>query len=100
MKRILFNILTLAALFTGFSSCDNTDPLITNLENYNFTKNGDQQKGIAGEYLKDSIGIYIYDNAWNVIENQNNTNEEILIKIDEIKGGGSVDKNEFVEKIY
>lgn len=96
MKRILFDILTLVVLITGFSSCDNIDPLITNLENYNFTKNGDKQKGIAGEFLNDSIRIYINNNTWNVIENQNNTDVKLLIKIDEIIGGGSVDKNEFI----
>ena len=82
-KLILFVCLTL--LFVLNSCKKYPDPLFENLKNYYYTKWGFDQREFAGNYLKDSIKTYVFEN--------NAIYSGAEIHYDIVKGGGSVDQN-------
>ena len=69
-------------------SCNKYEgPFLETTENYSFSKYGDGQKTLAGNYFEDAIGIVVYNNL------TYSTNEELSALFTVIAGDGTVDDN-------
>ena len=85
MKKIVFVFFIISI----FLSCEKyPEPANETLEYFYFTIIGDNQSGVAGEYLDQEIGVYIDLNAVTL-----STNKQFQLEIQVTQGGGSVDQN-------
>ena len=92
LNKIINGLLQLTVLcivlVSSFSCSGKDDPSIKDLEAFNFYNSGNDQRGFAGQYLKDSlvVGYSQY------IQNPDSTKQSIHVHFEVIAGGGSIDK--------
>jgi len=85
MKKILFTLFIAVIIV----SCEKyPGPANETLEYFYFSIIGDDQSGVAGEYLNEEVGVYVDLNAVTL-----STNKQLQLEIQVTQGGGSVDQN-------
>jgi hypothetical protein len=85
-------LLGLLLMFT-LTSCEKyPDPSIQNLINYSYSTGGSNQRAFSGNFLKDSITLFISGDAAN--------SSGFEIHYDVLKGGGSVDQNIVLTELF
>lgn len=78
-------------IFAGVS-CSNQDPSITNLESYSFYNSGNNQRGLTGQYLKDSLVVGYSGTIFNPDSNKSVPAVGLRVHFDVISGLGTIDK--------
>lgn len=73
-------------LLSIIASCNFNDPSIETLVNYNFSYINNNQVSVGGEYLKDSISVYVY--SYGSLQEVSGFTVEFSVK----SGGGTVDQ--------
>lgn len=85
----IYNYLIVLLIALFFVSCEKyPDPSVKSLVSYYFSKNGSDQRALAGNFLKDSIITKVMGDA-------STTNSDFEVHYEVIKGGGSVE-NDFL----
>ena len=85
LLQLTVSILT---LISSFSCSGKDDPSVKNLVEINFYNSGNEQRGIAGEYLNDSL-VVGYNQS---VVNSDSNILHIHVHFEVITGGGSIDQ--------
>jgi len=91
INKGLLNLTFISLILSCLFSCSvKDDPSIKELEAFNFYNSGNDQSGIAGQYLKDSLVV-----GYNrYIANSDSNFQYIHVHFEVITGGGTIDQPE------
>ena len=86
------SILVLFSMLTLTSCIHTSDPSVITLEEYRFSKEGDLQRAVAGNYLTHPVAV-VHDFYRNGIEDEMNP---VKVYFEVVSGGGTVDDSYLV----
>lgn len=94
ITRIISRLYTAVLGFIIFAgvSCSSQDPSFTNIESYNFYHWGDNQTGIAGQYLRDSIVVGYTGSILNKDSDNYSIPKGVRVHFEVISGNGTIEK--------